>query len=323
MKMPEFVITPYTPERKRDWDEFVARSKNGTLLHLRDYMDYHADRFSDTSRIILRQGRIFALLPACTVGSSIRSHAGLTYGGLIVDSHATVAEVLAVFQLLTTRLAEEGYDELIYKPVPHIYHRLPAEEDLYALFRCGASLTARNVSATIDSHNRLKFRNIRRSGIRKALHDGVEIVESDDFARFWPLLTANLDEKYKAAPVHTLAEISLLALRFPDRIRLHLAVKGAEVLAGTVIYLSDTVAHTQYISASPEGKRDGALDLLFDRLINDVYASRRYFDFGTSNEDGGRYLNESLIYQKEGFGARAIAYDTWRIPLAHSADRHI
>lgn len=317
-KMPEIVITKYTPDRKSEWDDFVKKSKNGTLLHLRDYMDYHADRFTDSSRVIRRDGHIYALLPACTAATSFRSHAGLTYGGLITDSHATVAETLAIFETLTGQLREEGYEEIIYKPVPHIYHRLPAEEDLYALFRCGASLIARNVSVAVDSQNRLKFRNIRRSGIRKALREGIQITTTDDFSKFWPLLTTNLDDKYKAAPVHSLNEISMLSRRFPEQIRLYLAVKDKEPLAGTVLYLSDNVAHTQYISASREGKQAGALDLLFDRLINDTYADKRYFDFGTSNEDGGHYLNESLIYQKEGFGARAVVYDTWRIPLQNN-----
>ena len=38
---------------------------------------------------------------------------------------------------------------------------------------------------------------------------------------------------------------------------------------------------------------------------------RAYFDFGISTEDGGRVLNEGLIYQKEGFGGRAVCYDTY------------
>lgn len=313
--MPEFTITPYSPERKREWDDFVERSKNGTLLHLRDYMEYHSDRFSDNSRLIFRDGKLYALLPACRIGTTFSSHAGLTYGGLITDTRATAAEIVTLFGQLTTTLRDEGYREIQYKPVPHIYHRLPAEEDLYALFRCGASLAARNVSVAVDTLNPIRFRNIRRSGIRKALRENITIARSDDFSRFWPLLSANLDEKYKASPVHDLEEITRLSLLFPDRIRLHIAERDGEVLAGTVIYLSQEVAHTQYISASPEGKREGALDLLFDVLINDVYADRRYFDFGTSNENGGLYLNENLIYQKEGFGARSIVYDTWHIPL--------
>ena len=42
----------------------------------------------------------------------------------------------------------------------------------------------------------------------------------------------------------------------------------------------------------------------------------RYFDFGISNEQGGRKLNRGLIDQKEGFGARAVVHDHYAIDFA-------
>ena len=41
----------YSPELKARWDEVVRGSRNGTFLHLRDYMDYHSHRFSDMSLV--------------------------------------------------------------------------------------------------------------------------------------------------------------------------------------------------------------------------------------------------------------------------------
>ena len=40
-----------------------------------------------------------------------------------------------------------------------------------------------------------------------------------------------------------------------------------------------------------------------------LYADRRYFSFGISTEQAGQYLNEGLIAQKEGFGARTVVHD--------------
>lgn len=298
-----------------EWDEFVDRAKNATFLFRRGFMDYHADRFTDHSLVVRRNGRIAALLPASEHGTSIISHGGLTYGGLLTDAKATGAEVLAILSEIARILAGEGYETLIYKPVPHIYHTLPAEEDLYALFRLNASLSERNISTTILLDNRIKFRDIRKSGIRKATKAGIEIVESSDFNDFWCILSENLMQRHGVAPVHSLHEIELLATRFPDNIRLHLATLDGATVAGTAIFLSGNVAHAQYISASPEGKELGALDLLFSHLINNVYSHQEYFDFGISNERHGTILNESLLYQKEGFGGRAICYDTYKIPL--------
>ena len=57
------------------------------------------------------------------------------------------------------------------------------------------------------------------------------------------------------------------------------------------------------------------LDLLFDYLINHEYTNYPYFDFGQSTENMGSVLNESLIFQKEGFGGRGMCYDIYEYEL--------
>ncbi len=306
----------YTPADKDCWDNFVKRSKNGTFLLNRDYMDYHSDRFTDFSLMIYRDERLYALLPACSRDEEWVSHAGLTYGGMVADDKCTAAETLEIFSLLRTFLTESGFRRMVYSPTPYIYHTLPSEEDLYALFREGATLSTRKIASVVCRENRLKWRNIRKSGIRKAKRLGITVDGGDDFPGFWKVLEDNLKGKYGAAPVHTLGEIMRLHSQFPENIRLHTASLNGITVAGVLVYATPEVAHCQYISASEVGKRDGALDLLFHHLLDDVYKDVRYFDFGTSNEDEGRYLNESLIYQKEGFGGRAVCYDTYTLSLA-------
>jgi hypothetical protein len=78
-----------------------------------------------------------------------------------------------------------------------------------------------------------------------------------------------------------------------------------------LLFLTPQVLHTQYISANPEGKACGAIDLLFDTLINDVYQDYPYIDFGKSTVSDSARLNYQLIFQKEGFGGRAVCYDTY------------
>ncbi len=73
------------------------------------------------------------------------------------------------------------------------------------------------------------------------------------------------------------------------------------------------MARSQYIAANEHGKALGALDLLFDHLINDAYAGWRYFDFGTSHNPADDALNVGLITQKEEFGGRAVVCDTYRV----------
>ncbi len=195
--------------------------------------------------------------------------------------------------------------------MPWIYQQLPAEEDLYAIFnRCQARLMVRNVSSTIEQAKALKWRRIRQFGADKAYKEGISVACDDNaYADFWQVLTENLQHTYHTRPVHTLAEISLLHGAFPDNIRLYVARLNDKVIGGTVLFITPQVVHAQYISATPEGKHLHAIDAIFRKVLTEDYRDCCYFDFGISNEDRGRYLNEGLIYQKEGFGGRAVCYD--------------
>lgn len=318
--MADFQLIRYDASWKDNWDAFIGSSKNGTFLFKRDYMDYHSDRFYDHSLIFMSKNSIIAVLPATSAGMVFSSHAGLTYGGLVMARSITAIDVLDIFQMILHYLSDNGFSSFVYKPVPHIYHLIPAEEDLYALFRCKASLVARGLSSTIFQEDRLKFRNIRKYGIRKALKNHVYVEPSFDFSDFWNILSANLSLRHGLSPVHTVEEIELLASRFPNEIKLFVAKVDRKVIAGVVVYITGTVAHSQYIAASPEGRDLCALDLIFDHLIHKVYFDLRYFDFGISTEHDGHYLNESLAYQKEGFGGRAICYDRYELSLPLKTD---
>ncbi len=309
-------IRRYRREDKELWNSFVSKARNATFLFDRNYMDYHADRFDDNSFMFYYKGKLKAVLPANVAGDTLYSHQGLTYGGLLLDKKATVEDVLECFDSLNSWLRENGISKVVYKALPWIYQQYPSEEDLYALtWKCKAQLISRNIASTIVIDNKLKFAESRKSGIRKALSLNIEVGESNDVDGFWHVLEDNLGNRYNAKPVHTASEMKLLMSRFPNNIRLYVAKMNGEIVGGTLIYVTPQVVHTQYISASVEGKKHGALDLLFDYIINKVYANCRYFDFGKSTEQGGAYLNEPLIFQKEGFGGRGVCYDWYQWEL--------
>lgn len=310
-------IIRYSEEYKERWDEFVGGSKNGTFLFFRDYMDYHADRFQDCSFLLFHQGKLVALLPGNLSDTCFYSHEGLTYGGMLLAPQTTLLQAKEGFELVLTYLRTECYAErMIYRAIPYIYHRYPAEEDLYLLTRLGATLIGRSVSSVIPSGSGLPFRTLRSRQVKRAQKCGLTMVEDEDYAAFWPVLEANLNERYSETPVHSLAEISLLHQRFPRQITLFRVCDGAETLAGCVVYETDEVAHAQYIAATPQGKKCGALDWLFHQLIRERYAHKHYFDFGISTEEGGQWLNEGLLFQKEGFGGRAVVYDVYQLELS-------
>lgn len=311
-----FEIKKYRKEFEETWNHFVDISKQGTFLFYRNYMDYHEDRFSDYSLLVLHKQRVVALLPANREEHTLWTHAGLTYGGLITSMSVTTANVCDIFTAINEFLKKNGFDKVIYKAIPWIYHRIPAEEDLYALINiCNARIIERHISSTIMMENRIKWTESRKSGLRKARHHHIRVEESEDLETFWKILSQNLHEKYHAVPVHSLREIQLLQSKFPQNIKLYLAYQETRPIGGVLIYETPQVVHTQYISASKEGKMLGAIDIIIDYLLNEVYNDWQYFDFGKSSDGDGRALNRNLIFQKEGFGGRGVCYDWYEYTL--------
>lgn len=311
-----FEIRRYTPEYADEWNQFVAKSKNGVFLFDRRYMDYHADRFSDHSLMFYAGSQLLAVLPAHLSGDTLCSHNGLTYGGLVMSPRLTVVQTMHLFREMNDYLRSQGIRHVSYKAIPWIYHRLSAEEDLYVLYHeCHARIVARDFATNIYLSAGLRWERVRRRGIVRAQHAGVVVKRSDNYEAFWQVLADNLMNKYGVKPVHTLQEIELLHGRFPQNIQLYQAVKEGEVLGGVVLYVSPQVVHAQYSSATPEGKKLGVIDLLYDHIFRD-YHDYPYFDFGRSTEHpDGSGLNENLVFQKEGYGGRGLCYDIYQYDL--------
>lgn len=304
----------YKQDQKFIWDEIVKKSKNGIFLFYRNYMDYHKERFKDHSLIISKKNKIIALFPANEKEGEIFSHGGLTFGSLIMNYDLKAVEVLEIFNLIKKYYKELGFSRIVYKAIPAIYHKYPAEEDLYALFRLNAQLIRRDISSVIKMNNRIRFSETKRQSVTKCNKNNITFSENSDFEEYWNLLTKVLS-KFDTKPVHSLAEIVKLKKYFPEKIRLFEARKDNLLLAGIVIYDYDNVVHTQYMAISQEGRKIGALDFINHNLINEVFQDRAYYSFGISTENQGRELNQGLIQQKEMMGSRGVALDFYSIFL--------
>ena len=77
------------------------------------------------------------------------------------------------------------------------------------------------------------------------------------------------------------------------------------------------MTHAQYISANADKQTLGSLDFLFEYLIKTRFKDKKYFDFGTSNENSGENVNRGLQYWKECFGARSIVHQTYEVDTAN------
>jgi virulence-associated protein VagC len=304
----------YSDEYRDLWDNLVINSKNGNFLHQRDYMDYHAHRFDEQSVLIIKRGKPIAVFPSNRVTDQVISHSGLTYAGLIYGKKIHAVEILELFKKLEKYYRQMGISKILYKATPHVFHSYPAEEDLYALTRMGARLFRRDLSSVIRLDNRIKFSDSRKCTIRKSEKQGLTIREGDFFDEYHKLLVQVI-AKFGTEPVHTLLELQLLKERFPDKIRLFGAFEENQLLAGAIIYDFGHIVHTQYLATSEQGKEIGALDFVLAQLIETTFSSHQYFSFGVSTENEGQLLNEGLIFQKEGFGARGVTHDFYEWDL--------
>ncbi len=310
-------IRRYTHHDQEAWDTLVRNARNATFLLFRKYMDYHSERFTDHSLLFYdSKDNLIAALPANEVinGNAVRmliSHQGLTYGGLIMHTRLHAEAVEEIFALIISYMQQNGFAALRYKPLPHIYHAHPSEEDEYWLWRNGAQLSAVSLSTTVCLRHACIASKRKQTYCNKLAAQGYTVSYTTPLARFWPLLETNLMSSHGVRPVHTLAEIELLQSRFPDSIVCATVLSpDGTVVAGTVLYITPHVIHTQYISASEEGKQTNAMDFLMLSLIRRFASEGQhdYLDFGISTEHAGTILNSSLCLQKEGYGGRSTLY---------------
>ncbi len=309
-------VIRYSHEMARQWDAFVKASKNGTFLFYRGYMDYHADRFKDNSLIITDDnGEWETILPA-TVDSDgwLVSHGGLTYGGFVMTPRTRAQDPLVWFDALRRYAGHNGIKGIKYRPTPYIYHTMPADEDLYALFRNGAQIDYFNLATVVTLPDAVSSRLGKRAA-KRARKFEITVEETISVADLWQIIVDDRRRRHNTVPVHRYAEMELLHGRFPENIRLFVACKDGAVVAGAVVYVmpESGVLHLQYAAATEEARDSYAVDAIYHSLVFEVFPGYRYFDFGTSNEDHGRFLNTNMTAHKEEFGGRSVVYQSYSL----------
>ena len=305
-----------------EWDELVRGSRNGTLLHTRRYLEHQGDRFADRSVLVESDSGPVAVFPAARHPQRpevVVSHPGLTYGGLVTAPNVGVPDVAEAMAAVVGHFAQEGVSEVIYKQVPRLYHRVPNDDDSFALVRLGASPQRCDVSVSVDLRTPPRISSTRRNTARRAAREGARVCEGvEHLEAFWQVLQEVLAERHDAEPVHTLAEMAQLQSAFPDDVRCFVVLGPDDtVVGGAVVYVAGQAWHTQYMAAGAAGRRVWALDLLLSELIGiGQAAGAAWLDFGTSMEDSGRRLNTGLHNFKLSFGGQTHAYLHWRLAVS-------
>lgn len=319
--MKKTIIIPYNPNLQNEWNIFVSQAKNATFLFNRGFMDYHQERFQEASILVYEDDKLIAIFPANRVEDTIFSHQGLSYGGLIISNKLKLNDYLIIVNQLVKFYQDNGINKLVVKQIPAFYCSNFSDEWAYAAFLLQANTQRIDTSAVIDIQQGLNYSKDRKDGIKRGVKNELKIVETDDFSEFWQdILIPNLENRHGVKPVHRLDEIMLLKRRFPEKIRQFNVYHAEKIVAGTTIFETDLVAHSQYISANDDRSTLGSLDFLHDHLFKNVFHQKKYFDFGISNENNSQNLNQGLNYWKQSFGAQICANFVHEIDLKKQID---
>lgn len=308
-----YSITDYKPEFNNQWNDFVKSSLNGTFLFHRDFMDYHANRFKDYSLLVFNDGDLLAVLPAHIEGDVLYSHQGLTYGGLVYKSGLKLNTIVDISRLILYFLSTKGVTKLVVNEVPQIYYKAPDFSFQYILQIIKAKQYRTDVLSIVKPIES-SYSKDRKAGYKRGLKNGLKVEETNNLLPFWnQILIPNLQQKHDVKPVHSVDEILLLKSKFSKQIRQFNVYYNGTIVAGTTIFETEKVAHSQYISGNKNKNKLGSLDFLHVYLLENVFKDKPYFDFGTSNENNGSQINNGLLYWKQGFGCKIFAQKFYEI----------
>lgn len=316
--MKNYTVRKYLPEDYKNWNAFISEAKNATFLFHRDFMEYHSDRFKDFSLVVLDGDNWIAVIPANVVGNEVFSHQGLTYGGLVYDKRMKLPVVLSIFKNVLEFLHANEIQRFSVKMMPSIYYDFPSDELNYALFLVDAKLVRRDSLSILDLSKPSLISKDRFRCIKRGSKNGLVVKEEAEFKLFWgEILIPNLNKKHHAKPVHSVTEIEKLYKLFPKNIRHFNVYHNGKIVGGTTMFISENVAHPQYISANNIKNKLGSIDFLYYYLITVAFKDKRFFDFGPSNEQSGKNLKEGIVFWKESFGARTLTQDFYEVETSN------
>ena len=321
-----FTLHRYINQNESRWDQFVSSGNNGTLFHLRKFLNYHPkDRFQDHSILIEKKQNLFSVLPAAELivdGKRILvSHPGSTVGSFVVPENLSIADAMSMSEALVTYVKENNFLGIRITLPPTLYQRRLSNYMDFSFFKQGFTYSKRDVTSILfleDSldKNLAKFKSSHLRAVRNAQEKGVTVCQSNDFDSFYHILEQNLNIRHGVSPTHTLAELKNIHALFPDRVNLFAAFVKDVMVAGVVNFVvNDHVVLAFYISHDEAYQEFRAVNLLFYSIFDwAIQQGFRIYDFGTFtvNEEP----NMGLGRFKENFGASGIFRDTIELKLS-------
>jgi hypothetical protein len=316
--LKNYTVKRYQANNFSDWNAFISTAKNATFLFHRNFMEYHSDRFDDFSLMVYDEDKLVAVLPANRVNSTVYSHQGLTYGGLVLPLNSKLYNVIYIFKSILLFLNENAISILDIKKIPSIYCDTFSDEMDYLVSICKGTISIKQAVSVINLDANFKISKSRRECINRGKKLNLIIKEEDSLESFWNgILIPNLKEKYNSKPVHSLDEITALKAKFPQNIKHFNVYHNDKLVCGTTLFITKNVVKPQYISGNESNNLLGSIDYLYGFLINEVSKGKSYFDFGPSHENNGLNIVKNINFWKESFGANTLVQDFYEVETSN------
>jgi hypothetical protein len=320
-----FEVLRYNSKNKEEWDSFVPEKNNGTIFHLRTFLNYHPkSRFQDHSLLFYKKKNLFAVFPAAQKmidnKSYLISHPGSTLGSFVIPEDLSISDSMSLVECLLQYCKSKNIDNIRVTTPPNLYqYRLSNYID-FAFLKNNFYYLKRDVTSILYLENTIdetlkKFRPSHKRAIKKGIKKGLTCRLDTDIKSFYKILEQNLNIRHGVTPTHTLEELIELFKIFPEKIKLFSSFYKGEMVAGVVNFVvNEHVVLAFYISHNQEYNDLSPLNLLFFSMFEwAIKSNYKIYDFGIFTVDG--VPNMGLGRFKENFGASGIFRDTFEIAL--------
>jgi hypothetical protein len=316
----ELAARPYEPGDADAWEALVASASTGTLFHARRFLAYHrGDRFTEHSYVLTRGDRLVGVLPAHVLDDLLVSPFGASVGGLVLADDLGLERSLEGVALLCARCRSDGLRGLEMRLGPTHHHRVPTDTLPFALARSGFAPTRQWLSPVVALADRSpdevleRLSKGKRRDVRRAGREGVvaAVVGGEGLAEFQPLLDATY-ARHGSPPTHSAEDLARLLELLPGEVRLVLARRDSEALAGILVFvLNEAAAYTMYICETEAGREVHAAAAALTHAVEVLGRDGlRSLDLGPSASD--EHVNSGVLFFKQGFTHATGRRTTWR-----------
>lgn len=287
-------IAEATERQIQDWDEFVDKSINGTIFHLRTFLSYHKERFKDKERyLIVKNGDALFAQISVTIedldGKRVaKSPYGASYGGFVFQSQPSYSKGREVIMAFIQYLRDNQVDRCVITPQIACCADLSLDTFYFNMLECGFRSINRDISSVVVFKENTPVETLVSSNARNLAHKGetldIHIERNAPLKDFWQVLLSTY-KKHNTNPTHSYDEFETLMTMLPDRVYVDVAYKGEIPIAGIGYFVyNPRVNSSFYLCQDIDYQKYQGLSLLvLSSLKNCQEKGYQFFDFGTSS----------------------------------------